>query len=180
MLSKKEIVLNVATKLFAEQGFENTSVAKICEEASVSKGLVYHHFKTKDDILRQIFSDATNRMIAISNSADIVLKPKQQITTLIKNIFSQLKVDKLYFQLNLNIMLQPSTRTILKDLIIIRSKHILDKTKSLFDSLDVSQNDIRSYMFIAEIDGIALNYLTVFEDYPLEAIKNHLILKYSK
>lgn len=179
MLTKKYAVLNAATELFAEQGFENTSVAKICEEAGVSKGLVYHHFKTKDDILKQIFSDATSRMIAISNSAEASSDSGQQIIELIENIFSQLKADKLYFQLNLNIMLQPSTRLILKDLIKIRTTHILEVTKQIFKDIDSSQNEIMSYMFIAEIDGIALNYLTVFDDYPLEDIKNHLISKYN-
>ena len=179
MLSKKDTVLSVATNLFAEQGFENTSVAKICEDANVSKGLVYHHFKTKDDILRQIFSDATNRMIAISNSPETEINPKQQITALIENICSQLKADKSYFQLNLNIMLQPSTRSILNDLIIIRSSHILEATKNIFRKINASQSDIMSYMFIAEIDGVALNYLTVFQDYPLDQIKNHLKSKYS-
>ena len=37
--------------VFAENGFENTSIANICSKAKVSKGLVYHHFKSKEAIL---------------------------------------------------------------------------------------------------------------------------------
>lgn len=37
-----------------------------------------------------------------------------------------------------------------------------------------------TYIFIAEIDGIALNYLSVFNKYPIEMIKQELLNKYKK
>mgnify|MGYP002225751941 CR=1 FL=1 len=35
----------------AKQGYEQLSIKNICEEAGVSNGSFYHHFKTKDDLL---------------------------------------------------------------------------------------------------------------------------------
>jgi len=181
MSDKKKEVMRAATYLFSELGFDNTSMAKICVEAGVSKGLVYHHFASKTALLRAIFSDTTQRMIEMSETdVKVINNPKVQLLNLIKVLFSQLRNDKLFFQLNLNIMIQPSTKNILKDLIKERATHLLASVKALFKAIDNKNHELLSYVFIAEVDGIALNYLTVFENYPLDKLENHLIEKYGK
>jgi len=180
MSNKKKEVMRVATHLFSELGFENTSMAKICIEAGVSKGLVYHHFASKKELLRSIFADTTNKMIEMSETSEVNANPKEQIVSLIKQLFSQLKSDKLFFQLNLNIMIQPSTKNVLKDLIQERATHLLTSVKTIFKAIDNENHELLSYIFIAEVDGIALDYLTVFENYPLDKLENHLIEKYGK
>lgn len=180
MEDKKTQIINVATMLFAQRGFENTTVDQICSEAKVSKGLVYHHFKTKNDLLRALFSATTERMIAMSDSGESTSSPREQLVILIKGLFAQLQSDKMFFQLNLNIMLQPGTREVLNDLIKERSSHLLESVMMLFKKIDTINYEALSFMFIAELDGIALDYLTVFENYPLEKLKTLLVNKYEK
>jgi AcrR family transcriptional regulator len=43
-------ILEAAVKQFSVQGYNTTSVDNICEQAGVSKGAFYHHFKTKQDV----------------------------------------------------------------------------------------------------------------------------------
>lgn len=179
METKKQLVIDTATKLFAEQGFENTAMSQICKEANVSKGLVYHHFATKHALLREIFSATTRRMVAMSETSEPDFAPREQLRTLIEQLFHQLQTDKSFFQLNLNIMLQPGTRTILNDLIKERSAHLMASVKKLFDQIDPDNSEVCSYMFIAELDGIALDYLSIFDSYPIAALKKHMINRYS-
>lgn len=40
-----------AKKILQKQGYDALSIKNICEEAGVSNGSFYHHFKTKDDLL---------------------------------------------------------------------------------------------------------------------------------
>ena len=40
-------ILNTALALFSQNGYDATSVAKICQKANVSKGAFYHHFPSK-------------------------------------------------------------------------------------------------------------------------------------
>ncbi|EIL85490.1 TetR/AcrR family transcriptional regulator [Bacillus altitudinis] len=47
-------ILDVSTKLFQEKGFEKTSLQDIIHELNMSKGAIYHHFKSKDEILRGV------------------------------------------------------------------------------------------------------------------------------
>jgi AcrR family transcriptional regulator len=51
----KEKIMAVAEQLFAEKGFNGTSIDKIAKNAGVNKGLIYYHFKDKQDIIVSIF-----------------------------------------------------------------------------------------------------------------------------
>ncbi|WP_026580671.1 TetR/AcrR family transcriptional regulator [Bacillus sp. J33] len=50
-MGKKEIIMESALELFAEQGFEATSVQQITERAGISKGAFYLSFKSKDELI---------------------------------------------------------------------------------------------------------------------------------
>ena len=49
-----QLILGVSAKLFREQGYEQTSIQDILNELKMSKGAVYHHFKSKKEILDAI------------------------------------------------------------------------------------------------------------------------------
>lgn len=177
-MDKKTLIIETATKLFSENGFDNTPISKVCEVSQVSKGLVFHHFKSKDGLLREIFSMTTEKIREMNESIDPEQAPLERLLELINSFFDQIQTDKLFFQLNLNVMVQPKTKELLQDLIKERSAFILNSVKNIFGQLDKKNADVNSYLFIAELDGIALNYLGIFDDYPLEQIKNQLIKKY--
>lgn len=48
-------LLNVAQTLFAEKGFDRTSVQDVVVAAGVTKGGMYHYFSSKDDLLYEIY-----------------------------------------------------------------------------------------------------------------------------
>ncbi|MFC8453605.1 TetR/AcrR family transcriptional regulator [Kitasatospora sp. NPDC057223] len=50
----RERIVNVALELFAEQGYEQTSLREIADRLGVTKAALYYHFKTKDDIVHGI------------------------------------------------------------------------------------------------------------------------------
>lgn len=47
----KSRILKATKYILQEQGYESLSIKNICDEAGVSNGSFYHHFKTKDDLL---------------------------------------------------------------------------------------------------------------------------------
>lgn len=53
----KEKIIRVAEKLFAEKGYNGTSVDKIAKTAGINKGLIYYHFKDKKDIFVSIMKN---------------------------------------------------------------------------------------------------------------------------
>jgi AcrR family transcriptional regulator len=65
-----ERLLAEATRLFAERGYDRTSVQEIVEAAGVTKGALYHYFGSKDDLLHEIYGRVlrlqTERLDAIA------------------------------------------------------------------------------------------------------------------
>lgn len=49
-----EHILSTAAKLFTEKGFEKTSIQDILNELGMSKGAIYHHFRSKEEILDRL------------------------------------------------------------------------------------------------------------------------------
>lgn len=53
----KEKIFRAAKQILQKKGYEELSIKNICEEAGVSNGSFYHHFKTKDDLLSYYIED---------------------------------------------------------------------------------------------------------------------------
>ena len=44
-------IMDAAMQLFIEQGYTNTTTQDIVDKVNISRGLLYYHFKNKEDIL---------------------------------------------------------------------------------------------------------------------------------
>lgn len=78
---KRERILDAAVKVFAAEGFYNAKVSQIAQAAGVADGTIYLYFKSKDDLLIQLFEDRMERVnatlreaLATTDSAAIRLK----------------------------------------------------------------------------------------------------------
>jgi AcrR family transcriptional regulator len=58
-------IQEVALELFAEQGYERTSLREIAERLGVTKAALYYHFKSKEDIVRSFTEDYFARLDAL-------------------------------------------------------------------------------------------------------------------
>src|ERR1700761_1206127 len=66
-------ILASARNLFAERGFEATSIDDIAEGASVAKGAVYHHFESKEAIFTQVLEGVQAEIFATPPPPDVRL-----------------------------------------------------------------------------------------------------------
>lgn len=55
----RQQIIDAAFELFAETGYQKTSIAAISKKAGISKGLIYHYFESKEDVLIGIFEMLT-------------------------------------------------------------------------------------------------------------------------
>ena len=70
------LILDVAFRLFMEKGYEHTSVQDIINNlGGLSKGAIYHHFKSKEDILVAV----TDRITAESNQMLAVIRDRSDL-----------------------------------------------------------------------------------------------------
>jgi AcrR family transcriptional regulator len=57
-------ILAAAVDLFADHGYDGTSVAEVISRAGVAKGGFYHHFASKEDLLYEVYGDLISRQLS--------------------------------------------------------------------------------------------------------------------
>jgi TetR/AcrR family transcriptional regulator, fatty acid metabolism regulator protein len=62
-VDKRRLLLDAATKVFAERGYHEARVGDIAAEAGVSHGLLYHYFGSKEEVLHTIFRETWGLMV---------------------------------------------------------------------------------------------------------------------
>ncbi len=78
----RQRIQDVALELFAEQGYEKTSLREIAERLGVTKAALYYHFKTKEEIIVSLFEDLTRplgELIEWGRQQPHTLETKQEI-----------------------------------------------------------------------------------------------------
>jgi AcrR family transcriptional regulator len=69
-VDKRRQILDAAVRVFARQGFHATRVSDIADEAGVAYGLVYHYFRSKDEVLNELFLERWSLLLAAIEEAD--------------------------------------------------------------------------------------------------------------
>ncbi|MFJ4922248.1 TetR/AcrR family transcriptional regulator [Streptomyces sp. NPDC088725] len=78
----RQRIQDVAMELFAEHGYEKTSLREIAERLDVTKAALYYHFKTKEDILISLFQEMgrpLDELITWGRTQPHTLEVKQEI-----------------------------------------------------------------------------------------------------
>ncbi len=69
-IEKRRQILDAAVRVFARQGFHSTRVSDIADEAGVAYGLVYHYFRSKDQVLNELFTERWSLLLAAIEETD--------------------------------------------------------------------------------------------------------------
>jgi AcrR family transcriptional regulator len=80
-------ILSEATRLFAEKGFLGTSVQEIVDAANVTKGALYYHYSSKDDLLYEIYHRVIQKELAtLDRVLAMQLSPADTVDLLISDV----------------------------------------------------------------------------------------------
>ena len=69
-VDKRRVILDAAVRVFARQGFHTCRVSDIADEAGVAYGLVYHYFRSKDEVLDTLFLERWDVMLEAIREID--------------------------------------------------------------------------------------------------------------
>jgi TetR/AcrR family transcriptional regulator, fatty acid metabolism regulator protein len=72
---KRRQLLDAAVRVFARKGYHASRVGDIAEEAGVAHGLLYHYFKSKDDVLEAVFHENWSVLLARIASVEETEEP---------------------------------------------------------------------------------------------------------
>lgn len=54
---RRKSLIQATMRSIAKYGFAGSTIEKICDEAQVSRGLINHHFQSKDELIRQAYKE---------------------------------------------------------------------------------------------------------------------------
>jgi TetR/AcrR family transcriptional regulator, fatty acid metabolism regulator protein len=67
---RRRQILDAAVRVFARQGYHSCRVSDIADEAGVAYGLVYHYFRSKDEVMNELFTERWSLLLAAIDEAD--------------------------------------------------------------------------------------------------------------
>jgi AcrR family transcriptional regulator len=129
---KKELIMETALELFAENGFHATSMSQIAKKAGISKGLAYNYFQSKNEILEEILETSYNEIYKnIDINHDGILTD-EEFYFFIKKTFQLINRNRRFWKLYTSVVLQTNI--------------LEEKNKSMVEKLTPAFNLIRNFL----------------------------------
>ncbi len=91
---RREVILAVAGRLFAERGFFNTTIRNIADEIGIKSGSLYHHFASKDEMVDEIISGYNRHLVARSIDAVEGVPPLEGLRRLVRTVFYMIENNR--------------------------------------------------------------------------------------
>lgn len=88
----RQAVLDAARRLFAEHGFDATSLQLIADTIGVTKANVYYYFRTKAEILEAILAGTVDDLSAMLDAAERIRGKRARIEFLVDSFVDQVVV----------------------------------------------------------------------------------------
>jgi len=92
--NKREQILRAALALFAERGFDATTVPAIAEEAGVGAGTIYRYFENKEALVNDLFQECVKRFSEmVTRDYPGSVHPREQFRHLFRRMVQYAKDD---------------------------------------------------------------------------------------
>jgi AcrR family transcriptional regulator len=173
-------ILAAATDLFARKGYDATTTEEIAAKAGISKGLIYHHFKSKKAVLEGLLDHIMGLTLDIpalrTGSAE---DRRAALIGIIHSWFQNIRTNPALVKLGIQVHNDPSMVLIARRKQAAMLEQYLAAFSTLFRDLGSADPDAETFMLGALMDGIGLNYHAMPDAVPLERIEQLLVQYYS-
>lgn len=174
MTEKQRRILEVALRLFAEEGYNAVPTSRVAKEAGVSEGLIFRHFQSKEGLLQAIMEEGKQR-------AEVLYAPILKETSPLAAIRAflllpfQIPADQYHFwRLLYSLKWQANAYD---DTL---SAPVKTKLIEAFRALGAANPEAEADLLLLYIDGAATTMLLhPPQEAQKEALKEALLAKYS-
>lgn len=176
-----ECILATSLRLFCEKGYYATSIGEIAKQAQISKGLLYHYFRSKEEVLSALVDRRIEDVLVVMNAAKRKRTPMAQIRHIVEGALADVQRQPDVFRFYLHLFSQPKL-----DLSVANASQKLMEEQArqfevqttMFEKLGVENPRVRSLYFSSTLQGIMLMYSTYPTTYPLDVVKAQVIAEF--
>lgn len=172
-------IMDAAFLLIAKQGYDSTSISQIAAEAGVSKGLMYNYFDSKEDLLEQLVKGAIDKGDEIIGKL-LSTNPATTLENLLRWFFKEMKERPDHWRLMTELTFKIDKFKFVHDLAAEKMKGYTLFLTELLEQLKFPNAVGEARLVGALLDGIAIQYLVIRNEYPLDDMEHFLINKYCR
>lgn len=172
----KENILFTATELITKNGIKNTSLADIAKAVGISKGTLYYHYSSKDDLILDI---ANIHLELISKAVlDCVqgIGPNNSKDQMINLIMEKISTIEDRGRIHMYVLCEAITgNDKLKEAIKIKYIQWRNTLKTEIENTGSNSPEALSFLLVSIVDGLVVQGLLKAEKTPFEDIANFLV-----
>lgn len=174
-------ILQAALELFAHKGFAATSISAIAKEAGVSKGLIYNYYPSKEALLEAIVMGAMQEGDDLINETlTPQTPPEEQLQHLIESAMNMIRSNFHYWKLLTSLAFQPDVLNQFEPMIKEKGRQSIEMIEHLFVAMGKENPKKEALLLGAYMDGMALHYMSMKDDYPFDDMMAFAIEKFCK
>ncbi|MEA3494674.1 MAG: TetR/AcrR family transcriptional regulator [Bacteroidota bacterium] len=178
--NKKQLIMNTALESFAEKGFYSTSINNIAKSANISKGLIYHYFRSKDELLKTIIFDGFDKLFEnFDENKDGILQHSELINY-INFSFESLEKNGHFWRLYFSLIFQPHVFDLVKNKLMEKIQPFSSMLTDYFERNNYEDPEIETLFFFSVLDGVGVDYMAAPEYFPIEKLKKRILKIYDK
>ena len=172
---KKQLIMDTALELFAENGFHATSISQIAGKAKISKGLTYNYFESKDSILNEIMDKGFNEIYDnLDINHDGILN-EEEFKYFIHENFRLVKENLHYWKLLFSLLLQPKVSVAFGEKYEEKAAPIFQMFYQFIVSTGSSDPEKDLMAVAAMIEGAFLYLVAAPDVFPMEKMEEAVI-----
>lgn len=176
--SRRKQIMDVALELFADKGYAHTSISQIATKAKISKGLMYNYFKSKDDLLLNLFEDGMGAMFDLFDLNKDGMLTRDEFIYFINESFNLMNQDRRFWKLYFSLIVQPTVWKIFEKNLNDIIAPLIQIMTNYYKEKGSENPEIEAVMVGALLDGIGFNYAFNPDLYPLEEVKKMVIERF--
>ncbi len=172
---KRREILDAALECFATTGYHAVSISNLAKHAGISKGLLYNYFTGKEDLLRYIFREIMDMMMALINPDGTGELDPDALLRYFDRLFDHLKSNLILWKMYMAIFSQPAVQQILSEDILEASQLPLVMASGYFKAQGYKDPTLEVAFLSTLISGVTYEFIADPEHYPLDAIKERIV-----
>ncbi|MGI9182101.1 MAG: TetR/AcrR family transcriptional regulator [Longimicrobiaceae bacterium] len=173
-------IVEHALRLFAEHGYDRTSVKMIAESAGIAQGLLYNYFESKEHLLREIFAQSMRDVHESVTEAEAADTPEERIERLVRASFQVLRRNQQFWRLSYGVRMQAPVLAALGDEVLHWAETIRATLEGYFNEAGVDVPAVEAAILFALIDGVSQHYVLDPESYPLDEVIERVVASYRR
>ena len=169
---KKQLIMDTALELFAENGFHATTMSRVAKKAGVSKGLAYNYFESKQEILDKIIKTGFDSIYSHFDLNHDGVLTRDEFEHFIRNSFKAVGENRKFWKLYSAIVMQSGIAESMMEKYGDRSQTIMLMLNQFIKNMGSKDPEGDLMVISSLVKGSLLVVISAPEFFPLKQLED--------